>query len=305
MRVMVPEPLTLTASTVAGSSYDEWSGSVAYSVGQRVKVTTAAPHKEYESLIGGNSGNAPATNPTRWLELGTTLPYRMTDETVSTYSEATSSIVASYSFTGRVADVALFGLVNVLTVTVEILEGDPLAVVATVTGEVSDDSSVVSWLTWLTEPFRLRESASLSLPYVVQAAVLRLTLTGETGQAVRCGNLVAGVFAELGATRYGAQAGMISFSRKEADEFGRTQLVRRPNAKRLRSQIWFPDAWEADKGHRLITSLDGLACVWDGNANGADTPIDALRVYGFVRDFDVVWQGHNDQTCSLEIDGLT
>ena len=305
MRVMVPEPLTLTYSTVAGSSYDEWSGSVAYSVGQRVKVTTVAPHKEYESLIGSNSGNAPATSPTSWLELGTTLPYRMTDETVSTYSEATGSIYALYTFTGRIADVAFFGLSNVLTAYIQIVEGDPLEVVASAVCEISDDSAVTSWLTWLTEPFRMRESASLSLPYVAQTTKLAIYLVGEAGQLVRCGNLVAGAFTELGATRYGAQAGMISFSRKEADEFGRTQLVRRPNAKRLRSQIWFPDAWEADKGHRLITSLDGLACVWDGNANGADTPIDALRVYGFVRDFDVLWQGHNDQTCSLEIDGLT
>lgn len=70
-------PLTVTDAVLTGSNVYEtvpsaYNGGTTYALGAIVSVSGANnSHKVYQSLEAGNTGNAPASSPTKWREKGT------------------------------------------------------------------------------------------------------------------------------------------------------------------------------------------------------------------------------------------
>jgi len=100
MRLARLSDISLIYSSVAGSTYAEWSSSTTYATGDTVKVTLASdgvtertPHEEYESLADSNTGNYPPDNPDKWQLLGATNRWKMFDDYVNTQTEDTTDIV--------------------------------------------------------------------------------------------------------------------------------------------------------------------------------------------------------------------
>jgi len=124
-----------------------------------------------------------------------------------------------------------------------------------------------------------------------------------TGPAdVSVAHCIVGTVYSLGATSYGATAGIRDYSRKTTDEeTGVVTLERRRFQKTLRAQFKLEDG-AVNAVHQRIEALRATPVVWLGD-NGAD--IEPLIVYGYYRDFSLQLQGWNESYYQLEVEGMT
>lgn len=299
MQVIVPSALTLTSTTVAASALAEWSAATAYSIGNQVKVTTTTPHREYEALQSGTN-YPPAANPSHWLDLGATNQYRMIDDSVSSQTTATTAIEVVITPPGRFTHVALFGLSNVVQVQC-VVTADAVDVFDA-TWAVSRIDESLAWSDYYFGEGIYGSSLVESVTAAYSDTTVTLTLTGDTGVTVGCGHLVLGVATYLGATLYGADLGIVDYSRKEADTWGNIQLVERAYAQTISARLRVDDS-QVDRVASTLARLRATPCVYDCNNTGG--AIESLRLFGFYRDFAVLLAGHNDSACELQLEGLT
>lgn len=281
------------SSTVPETDAPAWNAATNYSVGTRVLRTGV--HKVFERLLAGTTATAPESDPVNWLDLGATNRWAMFDQVVGSLTTATTSLTAVIA-PGPINAVALIGM-NAAQATVTLT--DPTdGVVFNQTVQPDDLSWVDSWYAYFFNDLVRRESVVLFDLPTYASATLSVTISASAGSQVSLGTLVVGrasVFAE--AVRLGAGAGIQDYSRKEADEFGRVQIVERAFAKRAR--------WSFMIENRLIDALQkALSTVRAKPAVYVGGLYDATLIYGFYRDFDTVISYSSHSECSIELEGL-
>ena len=111
----IVKPITVSDTNFVSSSlteadYGVYAGGTTYALGARVILTTGY-HKIYESLVAGNVGNNPPTNPTKWVEVSNTNRWAVFDESGGTVSTGTSPMQWVVT-TGRVDSVAVLEIAN-------------------------------------------------------------------------------------------------------------------------------------------------------------------------------------------------
>jgi hypothetical protein len=109
-----------------------------------------------------------------------------------------------------------------------------------------------------------------------------------------------GTYYDLGATQYGATAGILDYSVKTTDSFGNTTVVKRTYAKRMTSNLMINNNI-VDAVVNLLSAYRSTPLVWVG----AESNYTSLIVYGFYKDFDVNIAYPDYSSCSLTIEGLT
>jgi hypothetical protein len=298
MRVTIPQPLTLVSTTAAGSSYPEWSSSTSYSVGDRVKVTSSVPHKEYQSSQAGTN-KAPATNATYWTLIGVTNPYRCLDNVNSSASIGTSPFRMAISTAGNSYSANLIGLQGVRQVDVRVLTGTQ----EEYTSRFSMRQIAVStYLEFFTLTPQFMTSFSYRLPKLLTSAqTVEVTLTGPGEVGVS--NLVIGTDKRVGRAQYGVKIGIVDYSRKEADEFGNLTLVKRASSMTWSADVVVPRTL-LDYTHTLLNSLRATPCVYNGNPEEAGALYSSLIIYGFYRQYTITLQDFDSVICAIDIEGL-
>ncbi len=128
---------------------------------------------------------------------------------------------------------------------------------------------------------------------------LEITINYAGGTA-KLAKVVAGQAVYVGKTQFGAAIGIMSFSKKTTDEWGRTSLKKGASAKTNSLSVWIESA-RVDVVNQWLTELDGIPCAWIGDGNGGTM---ALMGYGFYRDFGIVLEQHNQTLCRIEWEGL-
>jgi len=104
----------------------------------------------------------------------------------------------------------------------------------------------------------------------------------------------------LGDTRYRPALGILDYSKKDTDAFGRTYLNQGSFAKTVEAEVYIKN-YLVDRVNTRLTQLRGQAAVWIGD-NGAG--YGALLVYGFFTDYSIIMQGPNDSVYRIAIEGL-
>ncbi|MCV2359627.1 hypothetical protein LNV08_11670 [Paucibacter sp. TC2R-5] len=297
MKVIKPIAVTdaiLVSSTAPENDYPAWGAGTAYALGARVIL--ASTHRIYESLQAANTGHAPDSNATWWLDVGPTNRWACFDQQISTATVLASPLNVTLA-PGYVNSVALLALVGGAA-TVTVTDGPGGATVYNQTVQL-DGTLIADWYQYVWEAFNpLTELVLTDLPPYINARVI-VSITG--GGSVACGGLVVGTVYELGDTRPGARIGVIDYSRKDTDAFGITTFVKRAYSKRMSVSLSLPTA-QVSKVQQLIGALRATPCVWIGSP-GAQ--YQALIVFGFYRDFSIVVEFQTYSACNLEIEGLT
>jgi hypothetical protein len=135
------------------------------------------------------------------------------------------------------------------------------------------------------------------------SAILRIGVRGPTFQSqVGIGLIAWGQTETLGCTQFGLRAGIKDYSRKEPDEFGQVQFVRRAFSKTVSASVSVETA-QANALQDRLANLRATPAVWIFSTDPALSV--AQVVYGFYRDFYTVFEGVNKTVCALEIEGLT
>jgi hypothetical protein len=158
---------------------------------------------------------------------------------------------------------------------------------------------VIDWYSYFFELITYKSDLVLTdiPPYSNSTITVSIINTSSTAT---CGNCVVGNYYDLGATQYGASAGIVDYSVKTTDSFGNTTVVQRTYAKRMSSNLMINNNI-VDDVVNLLASYRSTPLVWVG----AESNYTSLIVYGFYKDFDVNIAYPDYSSCSLTIEGLT
>lgn len=297
MRLIRPTTLTdamLTSSTAPETDYPAWSSATAYAVG--VRVILAATHRRYEALAA-STNVSPASDPTKWLDLGPTNRWAMFDARVGTATNRTASLQVGLA-PGAIDALALIDT-QAESATVTLTVGGVQVYSRSQTFNVGG-VAIDNWFSWFFEPLGQKTSMLFLDVPVYAAGQLSVTLTRDNpADSVSCGTLLVGRQLSLGDTEHGADIGIIDYSRKETDQFGVTSVVERAFAKRMTAKVVM--ATDAiDDIHRSLAALRATPVLWIGSES-----FESLTVYGFYKEFSIDIAYPTVSYCSLTIEGLT
>jgi hypothetical protein len=297
MKLIRPTTLTdamLTSSTAPETDHPVWSAGTAYAVGARVILTFT--HRRYEALVASTGVN-PASDPTKWLDLGPTNRWAMFDDRVGTATTRAGSLQVV------LAPGAADGLALMDT------DAESVSVTLSVGGSVIYSKSqsfniggmaIDNWFSWFFEPLgRKTGMLFLDVP-VYESGVLTVTLTRDNpADTVSCGTLLVGRQFDIGDTEHGVDLGIIDYSRKETDQFGVTSVVERAFAKRMTARVVMQTS-AIDDVHRTLAAIRATPVLWIGSES-----FESLTVFGFYKEFSIDLAYPTVSYCSLTIEGLT
>lgn len=302
MKLIKPTVLTdamLSSSTAPETDFTAWSAVTAYVVGDKcIRVGT---HRIYECLVN-NTNYTPEDNLTgatpKWLDIAPTNRWAMFDNVVGTSTTIASpltvviapgeSVSGAYlgELVGREATVSMKSAVAGSSVYSETIN--------------LDGTIISSFYDWFFQPYvQLTDVVLTDLPFHYYAPELTITITSTSGN-VQCGVCKFGEAITIGGTEYGATAGIIDYSRKEADAFGNYAVVERSFSKRASFKVT-TDLVDFNRIFRTLAALRATPCVWIGTEEAFYEP---LLVYGFFKDFSIDVAYPTMNYCSLEIEGL-
>jgi hypothetical protein len=115
----------------------------------------------------------------------------------------------------------------------------------------------------------------------------------------KCGELVLGQSRFIGYTQYGTSVGIIDYSKKETDSLGRFIISQKAFSKRVDFDLDL-DVSAVSAVQTYLSQNRSRAMVWVG-----DPIVPAVIVYGFFRNFSIVFSNAVSAACSIQVEGLT
>lgn len=309
MKMIRPTTVTdaiLTSCTISDTAdYAAWNAATSYTVGTRVSRSTT--HKIYENLIAGVNATLPENATTgatpRWLEVGPTSRWAAFDQSID--SKATAADNITYVLApGRINSLALLGL-DAATVTITLVAASETVYSASI--DLAAGNSVGDWYQYFYEPTYSQDAVVIT--NLLDAALLDVPAYGEgvltvsidrAGGNVSLGCLVVGLYADLGETQSQPTIGIIDYSRKDVDAFGKTTVIKRKYSKRMSATMTIPKA-SVDQVARTLAQYRSTPVVWVG----AEKDYTSMIVYGFYKDFDITIDNQTFSICNLQVEGLT
>lgn len=297
MMVIAPlaiTPAMLTSSTLAETEHAAWASGTTYAAGARC---IKARHI-WESAQGGNLNRDPeADDGTWWLDAGPTNRWAMFDGAVNTASADSADITVVLT-PGAIVDSVACIAASGSAVRVQMHDGAASVYDQT---QSLDSTPIDDWEGYFfADQVLAGELLFTGLPRYL-SGVITVTVA-EAASAAAIGALVLGRLHDLGGTEAGASAGITDYSRKEADDFGATALVRRAYAKTSQQRLLLPTS-DLRRVQALLAGLRATPAVWVGSRETAT--FSPLVIYGWYRSFRLDIAGPVNSYCTLEIEGLT
>ena len=302
MKIIRPFAVTDASltSSVAEDASSAWNDGVSYAVGQVVHLVSS--HRRYESLVGSNLNNNPATDSgTNWLNLGPTNRWAMFDQLNGTATEATDELSVTIVTTGRIDSVALL---EIDATTATITASYDAVELYSETFNLADYSGMTDWYEYFFAEVDYQTDLVITDLPIYAGMTITITISG--GSTVSLGNCVIGQSRVLGGTVYGARVGIIDYSRKTVDDFGNITIVERAYSKRgsfdvvVSGESSDDAASKVDAIQKLLTTYRATPLVFVGSDTFSSTSI-----FGFYKSFDLNIAFPTQHRLTLEIEGLT
>lgn len=297
--MIVPAMITdamLVSCTVAEPAAGEaaWNSATAYTVGQEVIRT--ATHRKYKRIVAGTTATEPENDTTNWLDIGATNRWAQFDRKVGSKTTGTTSVTTVIK-PGSAEGLALLDVVGT-SVDVTVRETTGGAVVYTRSISL-DDSVVSSVYDWMYGEYTQRLNVVLTdLPGQYPSCEITVTVNSTSGGSI--GVLSAGRVHALGATEYGAGAGIINWGKVTDDGFGNREWLEGEWANRVTLPI-VANRNEMARLHRQLAKVRSTPCIYIGCSLAEFEP---LVCYGVYRDLYITVPYYSVVQMNLEIDGL-
>lgn len=273
-----------------------WSNATTYSIGQVVRYNNVV----YESLQNTNLNKQPDTNPTWWLNLGADNISAAFDGKVGTKTTATDKLRMIIK-PGTNIDSVGYIEATASTISTSAVDEDYNTVYSYKSG--LDSSVIEDWYDYF-----FIDPLGDPLTQVVHQGINSLDPNLAIGvEMIRSGTVELGVFVTgqtttIGKTQYGLRAGIVDYSKKEADEFGNVTIVERTYSKRLEGDVYVYN-YDLNKVQRFLYNVRATPVLWIASD---DTELaEVSNVYGFYKDFSTTIAYPDVSMCSLQIEGLT
>lgn len=274
----------------------EWSAGTTYT-GQNNYVIRSATHRVYRSLQT-STGATPETSPLYWEDVGPTNKWAPFDMKSSTAMKGASPYTVTLRPGGRVTDVDLSGLDNVITARLRVWDAPSGTL-------VRDETQSTLW--WVGDlyvayyfdmPQQRRRVKFTGLPTSANPEML-LTLTASVSGAVYCSQIALGRYVDLGCPEYGMEMRLRNFGRIEEDEWGNTKVK---DGLVVRDLVGSDvvGALDANRVAEFALKNRNRAMVWEA----IDEPMyDYLSTTG-IANISIRPEGPGKARMSLEIQGV-
>lgn len=307
--IIIP-PLTitdtnLTATNVTETDYTDWVTATGYAIDDERQETTPNIHTVYICVQAHTSSalNQPSVDVNAetgigayWTRKSATNPWAMFTDQISDQTEKATSIAVTVVSAEVVNAVSLFNLEGTeVTVVVD----DPTdGIVYDRTIDLQDQSAVIDWYQYYFSAIvTKRDITCLDLP-PYSGADIDITISAPAGTA-KCGLAVIGYQKPLGVTNNGTSVSIIDYSKKDVDTFGRPVIIQRNFSKRADYDVTVPTEL-IDFVQNTLSDIRTTPVVWVGDENKG-----ATIIYGYYRDFSILYQNANTSQSSIEVEGLT
>jgi hypothetical protein len=287
---------TLTATDVPENDYAAWAVGTTYADGDRVIVTTPNIHTIYESAQGSNVGNDPTTDDgTWWTVVSSTNRWKMFNNVIQEQTIQTDGIDVTLE---QAQVVTALSAVNVDCQSIDVIMTDPIE------GEIYNQnypmvsySGITNWYDYFFLAIeRKSELVVIGLPPYASASI-NVVFNGSGD--VKVGALVLGTALTIGDSQYGASFGIIDYSTKSVDAQGRTSIVEGTYSDEADIDVVIETGRFAQV-KKILTDLRNVPTVWVASEEAEGT-----LIYGYYREFNVLYSGPTVSMCTLSIEGLT
>lgn len=287
-----------TAGLVYSNAVDltqEYSPGVEYLTGADVRFNNI----KYESLQDANLGNQPDISPTYWLALGADNISAAFDGKVGSKTTATDKL-RMIIFPGTTVDAVGYLETNASIANTSLVDSNRDIVYSNSTGVTGD--SIENWYDYffvnpLADP--ATQVVHQGIPTLDPNLFIGVELINPG--TVELGSFLTGQSTTIGKTQYGLKAGIVDYSKKQADEFGNISIVERPYSKRMSGDVYVSN-YDLNKVQRFLYNVRATPVLW----MASDNPdlAEVSYVYGFYKDFSTTISYPDVSMCSLEIEGL-
>ena len=287
---------TLTATDVPENDYAAWASGTTYAADDRVIVTTPNIHTIYESAQSANTGNDPTTDDgTWWTVVSSTNRWKMFNDVIQEQTVQTDGIDVTLE---QAQVVTALSAINVDCESIDVIMTDP------VEGEIFNQnypmisySGITNWYDYFFLAIeRKSELVVIGLPPYANADI-NVVFNGSGD--VKVGALVLGTALNIGDSQYGASFGIIDYSTKEVDSQGRTTITEGTYSDEADIDVVIETGRFAQV-KKILTDLRNVPTVWV-----ASEEADGTTIYGYYREFNVLYSGPQVSMCTLSIEGLT
>lgn len=217
----IAEPdLTCTHPWWVTTGEKEWLVGTAYAI--NAYVIRSATHRVYRA-IQGSTGLTPETNPLHWEDVGPTNRLAPFDMKSSTAMKGASPYTVTMRPGGRVSDVDVSGLDNVITARLQVWDAPGGTV-------VFDQTRSTFW--WVGDlyiayyfdlPQQRRRVKFTDIPTSDNPEML-LTLTAASAGSVFVSQVAIGRYVDLGCAEFGMEMRLRNFGVIEEDQWGNTKV---------------------------------------------------------------------------------
>lgn len=276
--------------------YSPYNAGTTYALGDRCQDNTN--HLIYESLAAGNVGNA-LTDTTKWVEVEATNKWAMFDQKVGTQTYQDIGPLTVVLRPGNpVSGLPLLELIG-QTIDVTVRNGPGGAIVYSNTTSI-DGSIITSFYDFFFSDYTQQSDIALTdLPGHFYDPEITITVSSISG-SVGIGVCKPGVISTIGAVEYGANVGIIDYSKKETDIWGNVAITEGKWAKTSSTQIIVPK-------HMFNSAFRALANAPKPSvfvAVDGQLGYDPLIIYGFFRDYKIAIDYPTYFLCNLEVEGI-
>lgn len=280
----------LVGTNVPETEHPTYNAGATYASGARVILN----HKIYESVQDGNTGKDPLTTDGWWSRVSPTNRWKPFDLSSTTRLQLTGPAYYEIKPNTAVSAVMFIDCDGLSSIRVRLIED----------GVTHYDSSHLmrptpstsSWYAWTFEQRAPRSRLVVQDLPARPRATLRVDFE-ITASAGYIGTLAFGRAYVLGeGVQYGARVGVQDFSRKERNEYGEMELIRRGNAKTMSLQISV-DNKKLDSTDMLLSSLTGTPCLWIGTSR-----FSALSLWGVFTNWNYTVAYYDQTDLSVEVE---
>lgn len=286
-----------TAEPASGETL--WNAATSYTVGQVAARTTT--HHLYENLIAGVNATLPENATTgvtpRWLDLGATNRWSQFDQKIGTATTSTTSLTTIVK-PGLGEGLALLDLIGV-TAKISATDAGSGVVIFERTVDL-DSTTIESVFDWMfSDRVQKRNVVITDIPAQYPNMVVAVTIESTTGSAI--GVFAVGRAIFIGATEYGAGAGIINFGKVTDDGFGNRTWIEGDWANRVTLPM-VGNTSDFNRIHRQLATVRSTPCIYIGSALDSMEP---LVCYGVFRDLYITVPNYPSIAMNLEIDGMS
>jgi len=290
---VIIDDVKLLLSDVPENDYAEWNAAVNYVKGDRVILVST--HTIYEAA-SANLNKNPATNKAIWLVVSATNRWKVFDD--KTLSQTEQIVSMSYTISpGKVVNTV--GLINCHAKSARIRVTDPIdGLVYDKTKNFLGKLSKGDWYEYFFEEIiRETDKVFTDLP-AYGSAQIKIDIENALNM-VRCGVITMGFKRTIGiGVSHGVDIGVQDYSRREINEFGEPEFVKRGYSKTASFNITIRD-FEVDVAQRLLASIRATPTLFIGS-----TLYNSTIIYGWYRDFSETISYKYISEMAIEVESL-